>query len=237
MTKAKIISATMSFVGLFMIALAFVIEDSEKMSTINLMKSDKNDVDVINMSLSNRVVKTKIEKNDSEKIEELKMDDINKKEEVEEVSMEQSPQAEYIPPRVEVYEGMTMEELSDKLNRNLGTGAISGKGNLIATKSIELGVDPYVATAIMLHETGCKYNCSKLVVACNNVGGQKGSPACSGSYKGYNSIDEGIVGHIENLSRYYSQGLNTVSLIGPRYAQSSTWVSKINWYIDMIRNS
>ena len=40
--------------------------------------------------------------------------------------------------------------------------------------------DSYVAVAIMLHETGCKSNCSSLVRNCNNVGGQKGSPGCNG---------------------------------------------------------
>ena len=51
----------------------------------------------------------------------------------------------------------------------------------------------------MLHETGCKYKCSNLVVSCNNVGGQKGSPSCGGgSYKYYATLDDGIVGHIEN---------------------------------------
>ncbi len=235
MTKAKLISSTMSIVGVLMIALAFVIEDSSKITTVKSFKQETNNGNVINMSLANRTVKTKIE-DSNDNIKELNLTNINKST-VSEISMEQSPQAEYIPPRVEVYEHMTMEELAEKLNRSLGAGVISGKGSLIANKCIELGVDPYVAVAIMLHETGCKYRCSRLVTACNNVGGQKGYPACSGGYKGYSTIDEGIVGHIENLARYYRQGLNTVSLIGPRYAQSRTWISKINWYIDTIRNS
>ena len=117
--------------------------------------------------------------------------------------MEQTPQSVYIPPRIEVYEGMTLEELGEKINRNLGTGYLSGKGNLIASKCIELGIDPYITTAIILHETGCKYNCSTLVKQCNNVGGQKGAPGCGGgSYKYYATLDDGIVGHIENL--YYN---------------------------------
>ena len=232
MVKAKIISATMSVVGTIMIVLAIVIQYNESESK-TLINNETNDINVVNMSSSNREVVAVIE-------DENTQNNIASSEEakVEEVSMDQAPQAEYIPPRVEVYEGMTMEELSEKLNRSLGTGYIAGKGNVIASKCIELGVDPYVATAIMLHETGCKYSCSKLVLQCNNVGGQKGSPSCSGSYKGYNTIDEGIIGHIENLYlRYYSKGLNTVETIGPRYAESNTWVSKINWYVSQIRAS
>lgn len=234
MIKAKIISATMSVVGTIMIVLAVVIQYNES-ETKTLISNETNDVNIANMASSNRktVAVIKEETNEAEPaVEEVK---------VEEVSMDQAPQSEeevYIPPRVEVYEGMTMEELIEKLNRNLGNGYIAGKGEIIASKCIELGVDPYVATAIMLHETGCKYSCSRLVLQCNNVGGQKGTPACSGSYKGYNTIDEGIIGHIENLYlRYYSKGLNTVETIGPKYAESGTWVSKINWYVNQIRAS
>lgn len=228
MIKAKIISATMSVVGICMIAIAIVLENDVEVT--KTLKSATNKINVINMSSSNRVVDAKIEDNDSTvpQIQEVT---------VEEVSMEQAPQAEYIPPRVEVYEGMTMEELANKLDRNLGTDILAGKGMLIANKCIELGVDPYVAVAIMLHETGCKSRCSTLARRCNNVGGQKGAPGCNGgAYKAYTTIDDGIVGHIENLyNRYYSRGYNTVELIGPRYAQSNTWVSKINWYVGQIR--
>ena len=228
MIKAKIISATMSVVGICMIAIAIVLENDVEVT--KTLKSATNKINVINMSSSNRVVDAKIEDNDSTvpQIQEVT---------VEEVSMEQAPQAEYIPPRVEVYEGMTMEELANKLDRNLGTDILAGKGMLIANKCIELGVDPYVAVAIMLHETGCKSSCSTLARRYNNVGGQKGAPGCNGgAYKAYTTIDDGIVGHIENLyNRYYSRGYNTVELIGPRYAQSNTWVSKINWYVGQIR--
>ena len=228
MIKAKVISATMSVVGICMIAIAVVLENDVEVT--KTLKSATNKINVINMSSSNRVVDAKIEDNDSTV---STMQEVT----VKEVSMEQAPQAEYIPPRVEVYEGMTMEELASKLDRNLGTDILAGKGMLIANKCIELGVDPYVAVAIMLHETGCKSSCSTLARSCNNVGGQKGSPGCNGgAYKSYATIDDGIIGHIDNLyNRYYSRGYNTVETIGPRYAQSNTWVSKINWYIGQIR--
>ena len=154
-----------------------------------------------------------------------------------EVDMEVAPASVIIPPRVEVYENMTIEELAEKLNRNLGTDYIAGKGNLIATQCIEKGVDPYVAVAIMLHETGCKSTCSALARTCNNVGGQKGAPGCNGgSYKAYATLDEGIIGFIDNLSQnYYQRGLTTIEAIAPKYAASTAWPSKINWYVDQIR--
>ncbi len=223
-------SAILSLLGMIMIVIAIVLQ-SEVSNKPKVMKSKEDKVNVLNMSSSNRVTETKVVK--TEEVSEP----LNVK--VEEVSMEEAPQAEYIPPRIEVYDHMTMEELAAKLDRNLGTGVIAGKGRLIATKSLELGVDPYVATAIMLHETGCKSSCSSLAIRCNNFGGQKGGPSCGGgSYKAYATIDDGIIGHIENLSKnYYSKGYNTIETMARKYAESSAWPAKINWYVEQIRVS
>ena len=156
-----------------------------------------------------------------------------------EVKMKTSNASVIIPPRVEVYEGLTMEELAEKINRNLGNDYIAGKGYLIATECLSRGVDPYIAVAIMLHETGCKSHCSALTRTCNNVGGQKGAPGCNGgSYKAFATLDEGIVGFISNLEKnYFKVGLTTIDTIGPRYAESTTWPQKIHWYVDQIRAS
>ena len=75
--------------------------------------------------------------------------------------------------RIEVYEGMTYDELVEKLNRTLSSD-LTNMGYAYATYSLELGVDPYLAVAISMHETGCTWNCSYLLKTCNNVGGQKG---------------------------------------------------------------
>lgn len=213
-------------IGITMISIALLLEKDVSFK-IRKIKKETTNINVINMSSSNRETEVQIMNNNSSSTN------------IKELSMEQAPQAEYIPPRVEVYEGMTLEELGEKLNRSLGSSYLQGKGYLIASKCIELSVDPYVATAIMLHETGCRYRCSNLVLRCNNVGGQKGSPSCNGgSYKRYATLDDGIVGHIENLSyRYYSRGYNTVESIGPRYAEGKNWISKINWYVNLIRAS
>lgn len=132
-----------------------------------------------------------------------------------------------------VYDGMTIDELAEKLNRSLNS-TISGKGYLIASHSIEMGVDPYMATAIMLHETGCKWNCSYLVNTCNNVGGQKGY-GC-GSYSYFNSLDEGIIAFIDNLyNNYISYGLTTPETINPKYAEDPNWSINVNKYIENIK--
>jgi len=134
-----------------------------------------------------------------------------------------------------VYEGLTMSELSAKLDRSL-KNELAGKGELIATYSLSMGVDPYIATAIILHETGCEWNCSKIVKQCNNVGGQKGS-GC-GSYRYFETLDLGIMGCIDNLSwNYFSKGKTTPEQINKTYAANPTWYKKINDYVAKLKSA
>lgn len=133
-----------------------------------------------------------------------------------------------------VYDNMTLEELSNKLERSLNDD-LKGKGQLIASYSIEKGVDPYLATAIMLQETGCTWKCSTIVKKCNNVGGQKGK-GC-GSYSSYPTLDKGITSFIDSLSKnYISKGITTTKEINKRYAADKTWHEKIDAYILKIKN-
>ena len=153
---------------------------------------------------------------------------------IEEEKREQEYQ-EYLKTLV-VYDGLTMDELAEKLDRSL-KNELHGYGYLYASYSLEKGVDPYIAVAISLHETGCNGHCSGLMLTCNNVGGQKGSPNCgSKGYKGYNTLEEGIKGFIDNLSKnYFGMGLNTPELMHHKYAGSTTWAEKVNYYIAKIK--
>lgn len=130
---------------------------------------------------------------------------------------------------------ISYDELVNKLNRSLNS-TLAGKGESFAKYSIELGINPYLAVAIVLHETGCKWNCSSLLRNCNNVGGMKGSPGCNGgSYKAFPSLDEGIKAFMNNLYKnYYAVGLTTPETIGPKYAASTSWPSKIRAYMNEI---
>lgn len=159
----------------------------------------------------------------------------------EEVSVTEPPIVEEVEPVVEpiepiVYENMTRQELIADLDRSF-TSTLTGKTELFVDHALKVGVDPYLATAIMLEETGCKWKCSALVRNCNNIGGQKGTPSCNGgSYRSYPTLDEGIYGFLNNLSRnYYQKGLTTPEQIGKKYAASTTWASKINRYIKEIK--
>lgn len=154
------------------------------------------------------------------------------------VDMAVVPASIYVPPRVEVYDGLTFEELAEKLNRHLGNDYVAGKGEVIAKLCLEKGVDPYIAVAIILHETGCGTKCSNLARNCNNVGGQKGSPSCgNGGFKKFDTLDDGIAGFVDNLSRnYFAMGRTTVETIAPKYCEGNTWAGKINYFVNAIRN-
>lgn len=134
-----------------------------------------------------------------------------------------------------LYDGMTVEELASKLDRSL-KNELSGKGYLYASYSLEKGVDPYLAVAISLEETGCNWNCSKLVKTCNNVGGMKGS-GC-GSYGAFPTLDDGIKAFIDNIYRnYVAYGLTTADTMNSKYAENPMWSTNVNRYITKIKNS
>lgn len=217
MNKSKNVARGLSTIGLVLILVAMLI---------------LNGYDVLNVNVSNNVaisadkeVKESSNSNtNNTNVIKMSLNETTDREVAEAVSL-----------RLEVFDGLTMDELAEKLNRSLGNAVLAGKGYLIASYSLSNGVDPYVATAIMIHETG--RGTSKMARECNNVAGQKGAPSCMGSYKGYATIDDGIKGAIDNLyNNYYARGLTTVEAIGPRYAESGTWVSMINGYVNSIRN-
>lgn len=133
-----------------------------------------------------------------------------------------------------LYDGMTVDELASKLERSL-KNELSGKGYLYASYSLEKGVDPYLAVAISLEETGCNWNCSRLVKTCNNVGGMKGK-GC-GSYGSFPTLDDGIRAFIDNIYRnYVAYGLLTADEMNPKYAANPAWSTNVNAYITRIKN-
>lgn len=227
MKNLKKLSIITSIVAIMMISVGLVLQS-------DLSSNMKISSNISNFKIQNMAASTNMIVHNTKK-EEVVDDNITFKE----VKMETAPASVIVPPRVEVYEGMTIEELGEKINRSLGSDIVAGKGNLIALECVNKGVDPFIATAILLHETGCGSYCSNLARTCYNFGGQKGAPGCNGgSYKQFSSIDEGLVGLIDNLNyNYFSRGLNTIESIGPKYAESGEWIGKINWYVDKIRNS
>lgn len=201
------------FLSLFLILIASIFGDGIKLYiTSNILEGNKDrkvdeKIDISGVASN---VNTRVEKADISKIA-LKIE------------------------REEVYDGLTIEELSAKLNKYLkDKGVLANHGKLIATQSLAMGVDPYVAVAIMMHETGCNSTCSRLVKNKNNVGGMRGR---SGKWQSFASIEDGINGFLSNLSRnYYKKGLDTPEKMANKYAGGSTsWAGKIRNYMGVIK--
>ena len=244
MKKVSKLSLTLASIGVFMISLAcilqyesFQIESENDVVYEKVTMNDLNAGKIEEVNNKNENISQNESDNNSsnEVTEESTAEEVVIEEELEDVKTYEDVNTILVEPIV--YDGLTMNQLAEKLNRSLKSN-ISSKGYLIASYSLQLGIDPYIATAIILHETGCNGTCSTLVRECNNVGGQKGSPSCGGgAYKAYATLDEGIMGYLDNLYRnYYSKGLNTVETIGPKYAASTTWASQVNNYIALIKS-
>ena len=226
MRKTKIISYLLIIVAVLMVSVGLRLQEN-----VSIKSNDDltfYEVNTNNITASENV----LSKND---MLQYRVDNSSITESV----METAPASVLVPPRIEVFDGLTMEELAAKLDKNLGNDIMGGKGYFIASNCIEKGVNPYIATAIILHETGCGTKCSNLARYCYNVSGQKGRPGCNGgSFKKFDSLDEGIMGLINNLYKnYYSVGLDTVEKIAPKYAEGNTWAGKINYFVNKIKNS
>lgn len=138
--------------------------------------------------------------------------------------------------RENYYNGEKKEEIINKINRYLKSN-LNNKGEYIVNRCLDVGLDPYLYTAVVLQETGCYWGCSRLVRTCNNVAGNKGYPACNGgSYRKFNTIEDGIDFSIKKLNSYYTKkGLHSAIEINPYYATDNTWYKKVNGYIEKLK--
>lgn len=231
MFSRKVLVASLCFIGLLFGALILTTEKESNVFTKFVSITDnrnvgyvEDDVKVIEVSYSENEETDTV--NNSTKEVQDSNDDDNKEEVVEE---------EVVEELEIVYDGMTLDELAGKLDRSL-KNELAGKGYLYASYSLEKGVDPYLAVAISLEETGCNWNCSSLVKSCNNVGGMKGS-GC-GSYGYFNTLDEGIMVFIDNISRnYVAYGLTTAEAMNSKYAENPAWSTNVNNYIYRIKSN
>ena len=58
----------------------------------------------------------------------------------------------------------------------------------------------------------------------------------SGSYRKFDTLEEGITKFIENIAKnYYAYGLTTPEAMNHKYAESKTWATKVNNYINEIK--
>lgn len=231
--KAVSMAVIITLLGTIYCSVVLALDKEEKHVVLNTNALESEEIELnLDEDFTSSPEELKVDVN----VERLKKINEEEKEreakEAEELKRKQEEEAK----KAIVYDGLTMEELSAKLNRTLSSD-LAGYGETFASKAISLGIDPYLSVAIVMHETGCKWNCSTLLKQCNNVGGMKGSPGCNGgSYKAFATLEEGISAYMNNLySNYFSQGLTTPETIGPKYAASPTWASQVTAYMNEIK--
>ena len=185
MLKKRVLVVFLSCILVFLIAL--LITDDKKNTTMFTrmisLTNNKLSSGLIDNELKVVEVNSNKQSNDEEETQanNQSIEEINADE-----TASEPEDAKPVTPEI-VYDGLTMDELASKLERSM-KNELSGKGLLYASYSLEKGVDPYLALAISLEETGCNWNCSYLVKTCNNVGGMKGS-GC-GSYGAWPTLDD-----------------------------------------------
>ncbi len=142
-------------------------------------------------------------------------------------------ESEYV--KYNYYNGEKIDDIISRVNKYLKT-ELKNKGEFIVKTSIEKEVDPYLSASVILLESGCRWNCSKVVKNCNNVAGNVGKPNCGkGHYRKFATLDDGIEYAIKVLSNYIKNGKNTPELIGPKYAGTTTWAKKVNNYMKLLK--
>lgn len=131
------------------------------------------------------------------------------------------------------YENEKIDDIIYKVSRYMNS-PLKENASFIVKYSVEKGVNPYLSSAIILHETGCEWKCSYLSRVCNNYAGNKAS---SGSYRVFSTAEEGIKFAVDKLANYYNAGKTTPYEIGPSYAVSSAWPNRVTAYMNKLRNS
>ena len=229
----KTIDSVKAVIGAITILSLFVLIFS---TTVLTLSSQNKYISVNNKPLKESKIDikpTSVAKATVEKIVEDNKTEVKESFEIAEAKSEADKKKEALEARKKevVYENLTLGQLADKLDRSLNS-TLEGQGLTFASYAVDLGVDPYLAVAIVLHETGCKWTCSGAVNNYYNVGGMMGS----GGLLHFNSLEEGIDAYMNNLyNNYVSKGLTTADLMASKYAASPTWASKVNSYINEIK--
>ena len=114
MRRGKLISCLTAMVGIMMISIGLVLQQDGQ-SFAQGTKTNIKDFNIRNIATSADAIvrEAETEKNETENLL------------LTEVVMETAPASVIIPPRVEVYEGMTLEEIAVQLEKTLKIGRAS----------------------------------------------------------------------------------------------------------------
>lgn len=137
----------------------------------------------------------------------------------------------------------TTSATASKLNKVFG-GRLAGKGQLYVDMGAKYGIDPGIAAAISMMETG---NGSVIPESNNNPGGIMDSSNNWMTLKKYPTLDMGIESHFKNLKWHKSEGRISPEQLKPSYCPDGAandpngtnggWLPGVNSFIEKINNA
>lgn len=164
--------------------------------------------------------------------EEIRLQDEYQKQKEAEAAQREKEEAIAAAQAAEAQRQAEASIVVNKLNAKF-RGSLTNMGQYFYNVCLEYGVDPYLAGAISLYETG--YGTSNLAVNQNNVGGMR----TSGGWMSFATIEEGISAYVRNLANnYMNYGLTTPETMVNKYAEgSSSWVNNVNTMYSYLLNA
>ena len=135
------------------------------------------------------------------------------------------------------FNGESIETVGKKIERLLKKTDLEGMGEYISRTAIRKSVNPYLIGGIILESTNCKRDCSIILKQCNNVSGMKGDPGCfGGTYKKYNSIEDGISDLVNDVSRRFETSESQVpNKMFKSYGKNATWAFKVGNFMEDLK--
>ena len=150
-----------------------------------------------------------------------------------------------------VWDGLTITELTNKLNKSLES-YLTNTGYFFALYAKNEGLNPYLAVAITRYESGCGTSgCSGKTIKCNNLGGLRysSSKTCSeygGNFSKFDTIDEGIQAYLNTVLRYQKKynlddpqnAEKTIDGMSSKYSNNSKiWPSRVKYQYNKVKNA
>ena len=135
------------------------------------------------------------------------------------------------------FNGESIEAVGKKIERLLKKTNLEGMGEYISRTAIRKSVNPYLIGGIILESTNCRRDCSVILKQCNNVSGMKGDPGCfGGTYKKYNSIEDGINDLVNDISsRFETSESQVPNKMFKSYGKNATWAFKVSKFMEDLK--
>lgn len=205
-----------------------LVEDFTNRNFVKIKTDEQTSISLKNEDISkDNVINEALDASHSEEIKEKEIE-LQKKFREEKKKKEEENRRKAEEEKRKAMNASVVSKLSNSLS-----GVLSGKAEFFTETCKEYGVDPYLAAAISIWETG--HGTSALAVNNNNIGGMR----YGGQWLYFDTIEAGIEAFVKNIANnYISYGMTTPETMVNKYAEGSAgWVNGVNSIIYTIENS